>query len=747
MVDGDPSEPTTVLVVTADSAHAAAAEEQLGRHGQFQVTTAETMETALERYHSAEPSCIVSDYTLPEADGLALLGAVRTQDPELPFFVCTDGDEEAARRAVAAGVTDHFDHRREREEWDTLAALVSDAVSYYRSRTGETESEERARLLLDAAEETIAIVRDREYQFVNAAGTGLFGAATREELLGESVTDTIEAEPSEYLPNVGALATEETTVRRLETQVRTLDGTFVPVSLTATTVEWDGEPAVTFVLRDLSDRREREQELLLKTRAMDGAPVGITIADVSAPDQPLIYANEGFKRVTGYPGSEIIGRNCQFLQGPDTASQPVAAMREAIDAEEPVTVELRNYRKDGSEFWNRVTITPIRNDAGEVTHYLGFQEEVSERKATEADLRRFERAVEAAGHGIFITDADGRIEYVNEAFEEITGYDYEEAVGSDPGLLAAGTADDEGDESVWSELSPGEVWEEETVNRHKSGRLYHVHQTVAPITNQHDEIEAFVGIKTDVTEQVEREQHLAVLERVLRHNLRNDINVMMSRAELIAEGMADDPAASARRIIERGQQLVEMADKERSVTSLLSQPPELTGCDLTAVLDRATGVVQEQYPDATVSLSVPAGPLPVSAVLEIDQAVVELLENAIEHTSSAPPSVTVTVETGPDTVDLYVADEGPAIPEMERQIITGDIETDDLTHGSGIGLWLINSIVTRSGGSLDFESHGPDGNVVRVRLQRSPEDAKDALDTAGEDGDGMDDGDDDGTTP
>jgi PAS domain S-box-containing protein len=105
---------------------------------------------------------------------------------------------------------------------------------------------------------------------------------------------------------------------------------------------------------------------------MDEAPVGITMSDPTQEDNPLVYANEQFTTLTGYDGSEVLGRNCRFLQGEDTDPDRVAELQEAIDAEQPVQVELRNYRKDGTEFWNQVTITPVRTDAGGLTNFVGF---------------------------------------------------------------------------------------------------------------------------------------------------------------------------------------------------------------------------------------------------------------------------------------------------------------------------------------------------------------------------------------
>jgi len=131
--------------------------------------------------------------------------------------------------------------------------------------------------------------------------------------------------------------------------------------------------------RDISAQVERERKLRVRNRGMETAPVGITISDPTQPDNPMIYVNESYEDMTGYSKEYAVGRNCRFLQGEDTASEPVDAMREAIDNREPVSAELRNYRKDGTEFWNRVNIAPVFDDDGELTHFVGYQEDITEK--------------------------------------------------------------------------------------------------------------------------------------------------------------------------------------------------------------------------------------------------------------------------------------------------------------------------------------------------------------------------------
>ncbi|WP_340098343.1 PAS domain S-box protein [Salinibaculum salinum] len=177
--------------------------------------------------------------------------------------------------------------------------------------------------------------------------------------------------------------------------------------------EFDGSVGT---LRDITERKERARELELKSQTMDEAPVGITITDPDREDNPLIYVNEGFEALTGYSEAEILGRNCRFLQGEATREEPVAEIRKAVEKEEPVSVELRNYRKDGRQFWNRVSIAPVRDDAGTVENYVGFQENVSERKERARKLERqnarLKDFVGIVSHDLRnpLTTAQGRLE-------------------------------------------------------------------------------------------------------------------------------------------------------------------------------------------------------------------------------------------------------------------------------------------------------------------------------------------------
>jgi PAS domain S-box-containing protein len=130
-------------------------------------------------------------------------------------------------------------------------------------------------------------------------------------------------------------------------------------------------------------------DLKLKERAMDEAPIGITISDLDGDDYPIIYLNERFKSLTGY--SDVIGENWGFLQGAETDPETNATLRDAIDARRPVSVDILNYRQNGQKFWNRLDVAPIHDEEGEVTNFVGFQMEITERKIRERRLEVLNR--------------------------------------------------------------------------------------------------------------------------------------------------------------------------------------------------------------------------------------------------------------------------------------------------------------------------------------------------------------------
>jgi PAS domain S-box-containing protein/putative nucleotidyltransferase with HDIG domain len=160
-------------------------------------------------------------------------------------------------------------------------------------------------------------------------------------------------------------------------------------------------------------------DLHLLTQTLASCSVGVVISDARQPDFPILYVNPAFEQLSGYPAQEILGRNCRFLQGSDRDQAGAEEIRQAMALQKNVTVTLRNYRQDGSLFYNELTLSPIFDASGILTHYAGFQKDVTEREQARQEQAQLQRTLsstlERVTDGVVSFDLDWNIRYVNPA--------------------------------------------------------------------------------------------------------------------------------------------------------------------------------------------------------------------------------------------------------------------------------------------------------------------------------------------
>lgn len=166
------------------------------------------------------------------------------------------------------------------------------------------------------------------------------------------------------------------------------------------------------VTRDAPEPDLLRRELELCNRAMDATSCGISIADAQRPDLPLVYVNDAFERLTGFAREEVLGKNCRFLQGRERDAGKVLQIRRALQNGECLTVLLRNFRKDGAPFWNELTLSPIRDARGTLSHYVGIQTDVTERETAKAAL------VTSNGR---LEDANANLQRLNDDKDRLLG--------------------------------------------------------------------------------------------------------------------------------------------------------------------------------------------------------------------------------------------------------------------------------------------------------------------------------------
>jgi PAS domain S-box-containing protein len=191
----------------------------------------------------------------------------------------------------------------------------------------------------------------------------------------------------------------------------------------------------------------------------------------------------------------------------------------------------------------QTTYNPVFDEDGGVGTVTGVAIDITERHERERELRQFKQAIEATSHSVYITDADGTIEYVNPAFETTTGYTAEEAIGRTPQILKSGEHDEEFYEELWETILAGDTWEGELVNATKGGDRYVINQTITPVTDETGEITDFVAVNRDITERVEG--------RGERDSLREAGRTAQSQSDLFDS--LERPAESQRHTHQRGE--------------------------------------------------------------------------------------------------------------------------------------------------------------------------------------------------
>ncbi len=274
------------------------------------------------------------------------------------------------------------------------------------------------------------------------------------------------------------------------------------------------------VCTDITERKQAEEATKLREWAIESSSNGITIADATQPDLPFVYVNPAFERITGYSAEEVLGQNGRFLYGEDDDQPALMDLRNAFREGRECTVVLRNYHKNGTLFWNELHTSFIYDDAGNRTHFLGIQTDITERKRAEEALSYSEALhhslVESLPLSVFRKDCEGRFTFVNGRFCNDLGKPRAEILGKTdfdffPAELAEKYRQD--DDYV---LETGGVWESTEEHSRPGGQSTYVQVLKTPIQ---DAAGGVIGTQTifwDITERRHAEEALRQSEERYR---------------------------------------------------------------------------------------------------------------------------------------------------------------------------------------------------------------------------------------
>ncbi|MCL5884631.1 MAG: PAS domain S-box protein [Deltaproteobacteria bacterium] len=473
---------------------------------------------------------------------------------------------------------------------------------------------------------------------------------------------------------------------------------------------------------------------------------GISIQD---REFRILYQNEVTKNLIG----EHLGKFCyEAYEEKDQVCEscPVAMAYRNGGVH---TVEKRVETEKGVLFVE-ITASPLRDASGDIVAGVEVVRDITARRRGEEDRARLAMAVDQSAEAVVITGREGTILYVNPAFERITGYSREEAVGKNPRILRSGKQDESFYREMWGTLARGEIWEGHFINRKKDGSLYEEDATISPVRDPSGNIVSFVAVKRDVTRLLSLEKQVRMAQKMeavgtlaggVAHDFNNVLTVIIGFGEMLRRRIASDPKSvsdldqilgSAERAAVLTRQLLTFA--RRQIIDLVNLDLNQVVTDLDRLLRKVTreDIEIKTFPaESPVTIRADRG--------QVEQVLMNLCLNARD---AMPEGGQLVIEAGATTLEegyleqwpymkagryvvLSVSDTGIGMDEKTRErIFEPFFTTKGPEKGTGLGLAVVYGIVKQHNGFIHVYSEPGRGSTFRVYFPAvdAPHDGKSA---------------------
>ncbi len=330
---------------------------------------------------------ILCDFTMPYFSGAAALQLAREAGADVPFiYVSGTIGEDAAIEAVKSGAQDYIMKNNLARLMPAVKRELQDAETRRESRQADTamrESEHKYRHLFEALSDAVFLIDEESGRIIdtNRRAEMLLGR-TRAEILGSNLA-TLFAPQNEHPGSDALRAAVSGKPGGCELEVLQPDGRTVPVHASASRVELYGHALLLILLHDVTERKRRDGQLRQLSQAVEQSPASIVITD---PAGIITYVNSKFTAVTGYTYSEAIGKNPRLLKSGETPPEAYQKLWQTITAGQEWRGEFHNRKKNGELFWESASISPITNEAGQITHFLAVKEDITGKKKLEAQF-------------------------------------------------------------------------------------------------------------------------------------------------------------------------------------------------------------------------------------------------------------------------------------------------------------------------------------------------------------------------
>ena len=564
-------------------------------------------------------------------------------------------------------------------------------------------SERRFRAMFEAHSAPMLLIEPQSgnIEEANAAAADFYGYSIG-ELTGMAIQQINRLSPSE-------VAAERRRARaqnrnHFEFEHELASGAIRTVEVHSSPIEVDGQELLFSIIHDITERKRRQREY---EQIFNNVNDGLTIHDPATGE--ILDANETYLDIFGYEDLETVREfgieGLSVTEEGYTEERARALISDVASSGEPRTVEWQFETADGEQRWFESTVAPA--EIGGEKRILAIQRDVTERKRRQ---REFEQIFNGVQDAISVHDPETvDILDVNEAYLDMFGYETTEEIRergvSGLSVTEEGYTRERGREIHQRVVERGQPesleWECET----RFGERIWLGVKITPAVIGGEQ--RTIAVHRDITEHKRREQRLAVFNRILRHNLRNQLDVIRSYAEELANQTEADYAA---RIINATDELATMGRRAQEIDRIMSEDTTPTEIDIAESLREIVEATDPTRSDVTITAEFPNEARLRTDEESVTMAVESALENAVENAASA---VTVAVENEQDECVITIMDDGSGIPEEALIPIEAERETP-LQHGRGLGLWQLRWCVDSFNGELSFETG--DGTTVRITV-------------------------------
>ncbi|TVR80766.1 MAG: PAS domain S-box protein [Rhodospirillales bacterium] len=442
-------------------------------------------------------------------------------------------------------------------------------------------------------------------------------------------------------------------------------------------------------------------------------------------DNQIRFVNRAAEMLFGHASDKLVGAPFGF---------PVV---------EGDVAEIEIIRPNGGVVYAEMQSIPMRWRGEQ--QFLLFIRDISAHRRAEGDLRKLFQAIEQSPVSVVITDVEGRIEYVNPKFTEVTGYTYPEIVGKNPRVLKSGHTTAEEYTAMWQTIGSGNVWTGELLNRKKGGDLFWELASIAPVRDVHGKVTHYVAVKEEITErkateerlrQVHKMQAIGELTGGIAHDFNNMLAIILGNLQLLEEDMAADPARreliadaiwSAERGAELTSRLLAFARRQRL-------NPQIT--DINVVIREMTDLLRRTLGER-IEIREVLSPAVGKTMIDRGQLENALLNLTVNARDAMPKGGVLTIATeaqvlGPADIPegqplkpgayavISVSDTGAGMPrDILDRIFEPFFTTKKFGKGSGLGLSMVYGFVNQSGGHITVDSVVGKGTTMKLYLRRS----------------------------